>query len=119
MDRFTAFFLVAVGLVYGDLDAENPFYRLVLPGLLIASLLYLFWFRAFLALAGAALAYHFMDISGQSLFRGAVLPILFGVCLICFLLWSGLGRYGGGDGGGDFGDFGGFDGGGDGGGGGD
>jgi uncharacterized membrane protein YgcG len=106
MDRFTALFLIAVGLIYGDLEADNPFYRLVLPGLLIASLLYLFWFKAFLALSGAVLSYHYMDLSGQSLFKGGVLPFIFFICLICFLLWSGLSRYGSGDGGGgDFGDF--------------
>lgn len=120
MDKFTATFLLAVGAIYSDLDSDNLFYNFVLPALLVGSLLYLFSLKAFLALAGAALAYHYMDLTSQSFFSGLLMPLLFGICLLFFMLWSGLGRYaGGGDGGGDFGDFGGFggDGGGDGGGG--
>jgi hypothetical protein len=116
--RFTALILLGIGLVYGDLDADNPFYRLALPALTLGSLLYLFWYKAFLALAGAVVCYHFMDLQSQSLLQGGLLPMLFGLCVILFLLWSGLlnliGAAGGGDGGSDFfGDAGGGDGGGD------
>ncbi|MEJ2454408.1 MAG: hypothetical protein P8103_09660 [Candidatus Thiodiazotropha sp.] len=121
MDKFTAFVLLGIGLVYSDLESEQLFYSLVLPGVVIASLLYLFWYRAFLALSGAALCYHLMDLGSQSLIRGGLMPFLFALCCLLFLLWSGLGTLTGGSGygdGGDFGDFGG-DGGGDAGGGGD
>ena len=119
MEKFTAIVLLAIGLIYADLESDNLFLSLVLPGVVLATLLYLFWYRAFLALCGAVLSYHFMDLGGQSVLRGAVMPILFGLCLALFLLWSGLGLLlgggnGYGDGGGDFGDFGGGgDGGGD------
>ena len=112
MEKFTAFVLLAIGLIYADLESDNLFYNLVLPGVVLASLLYLFWYRAFLALTGAALSYHFMDLGSQSMIRGGLMPLLLGLCLVLFLLWSGLGFLfsGGsasGDGGGDFGDFGG------------
>lgn len=117
MDRFTAFVLLAIGLIYGDLDADNLFHRLVLPAVVLGSLLYLFWYKAFLALAGAAVCYHFMDIESQSIISGGLMPLLFGICVMLFLLWSGLGNLtsgigGSGDGGGFFGDGGGGDGGG-------
>ncbi len=118
MEKFAAFVFLGIGLVYSDLESEQLFYSLVLPGVVIASLLYLFWYRAFLALTGAALCYHFMDLGSQSPIRGGLLPILFALCCVLFLLWSGLGTLTGGSDGGDFGDFGG-DGGGDAGGGGD
>ncbi len=123
MERFTAFVLLAVGLVYSDLDADSFWYSLALPGLVVATLLYLFWFRAFMALAGAALCWYFMDLESRSLLSGGLMPFLFALCVLLFVFWSGLtrrlgGGRGSGDGGG-FGDFGGFDGdgGGDGGGG--
>ena len=116
MEKLTAFVLLGVGLVYSDLDSPNLFHSLLLPGLVLACLLYLFWYRAFIALCGAYLSYHFMDLESSSMLRGGVMPLLFGLCLILFLFWSGLGRLLGGGGQSDGGGFGDFDGGGDGGG---
>ena len=119
MEKFTAFVLLGIGLVYSDLESSNLFYSWALPALVLACLIFLFWYKAFLALCGAYLCYHFMDVESQSLLRGGLMPLLFGLCVILFLFWAGLGNLfsGGGDGtGGGFGD---FDGGGDGGGGGE
>ncbi len=114
MERFTAFVLLAIGLVYSDLDADSVFYSLALPGLVLATLLYLFWLRAFMALTGAVLCWHFMDLESHSLLSGGLMPLLFALCVLLFIFWSGLGRLlGGGRGssdGGDIGGFGGFDG---------
>ena len=114
MEKLTAFVLLGIGLVYSDLDSSSLLYSLLLPGLVLACLVYLFWYKAFLALCGAYLCYHFMDLGSQSMLRGGLLPLLFGLCLILFLLWSGLGRLLGGGGHGDGGGFGDFCGGGDG-----
>jgi hypothetical protein len=113
--KVTAVVLLAIGLIYSDLDANNLFFGMVLPAVVIGCLLYLFWYKAFLALAGATLCYHFMDLESMSLIRGGLLPLLFGIFVMLFLLWSGLGALNGGSDGGFFDGFGGGDGGGDGG----
>lgn len=115
MEKFTALVLLAAGLIYSDLEADNLFHSLLLPGVVLASLIYLFWYKAFFALVGAVASFHFMDLESQSMLRGGLMPLLFGICVVLFLLWSGLTNLVGGndygDGGG-FGDFGGGDGGG-------
>jgi hypothetical protein len=70
MDKFTACVLLAIGLVYADLESEQLFHSLELPAVVIASLLYLFWYWAFLALSGAAFCFHFMDLGSVSFIRG-------------------------------------------------
>ena len=57
MEKLIAFVLLCTGLVYSDLASSNLFYSLLLPTLVIACLLYLFWYKAFLALCGAYLSY--------------------------------------------------------------
>lgn len=70
-----------------DLASQSLFTGYALPGILVVCLMYLFWFKGFLALVGAAGAFHYMDLSSQSTFEGVLLPVFFGICLIYFSWW--------------------------------
>lgn len=119
MIKIAAWFMVAVGLIYSDLDSRSFLHGVVLPLLLTLSLMYLFWLKGFIALVAAVGSFHYMDIGSTSNFEGVVLPLFFAACVMYLIWWLG-GHLGPGDtgaGGGFSGDSGGGDtGGGDGGG---
>ncbi len=112
MDKAIAFFFIAVGLVYSDLASSHWLYGYLLPGALVLGLAYLFWPRPFLALCGGYFTFQYMDIGSQSWFSGVILPLIFALCVLYFILWMGMaavteaGQGGslGGDSGGDCGD---------------
>lgn len=97
MDRAIAFFFVAVGAVYSELGSDDLWHGYALPALFVLGLLYLFWYRGFLAIAAGAAAFHFMDVNSASLFKGLVLPIFFGVCVLYLMWWAGTSGFSGGD----------------------
>ena len=90
MDRFTAFFLGVVGLVSSEIGSDDLWHGYVFPAVLLGSLLYLFWLKGFLAIAGAVAAFHFMDLDSPSLFKAVLLPLFLVVCIIYFIWWAGV-----------------------------
>jgi len=119
MEKTIALFIVAVGLVYSDLDSPHWFFGYLLPAALVLGLAYLLWLRPFVALCGAYFSFQHMDVGSQSWFSGVVLPLLFALCVFYLLWWMGMaatrenagGVFGADVGGGDWGDGGGCDGG--------
>jgi len=112
-----AWFVIALSLVYGDFGSGEFWRGIVLPGLMILALLYLFWLRGFIALTIGFTTFHYMDLGSTSVFQGVVLPLLFAATLLYLIWWSGARLHGTHQTGGGDGLFG--DGGGDGGSGGD
>lgn len=88
MNKLLALFAIALGLVYSELGSTDFINGLLFPALLVGGLLYLSWFKGFIAILAAGVAFHFMDIEGQGLFTAILLPIFFGICLIYLLFWS-------------------------------
>lgn len=90
-----AWFVVALSLVYGDFGSGELWRGIVLPGLLLLALAYLFWLRGFIALAVAFVTFKYMDLGSTSVFDGVVLPLLFAITLMYLIWWSGARLHGG------------------------
>lgn len=121
MDKTIALFIVAVGLVYSNLESSHWFFGYLLPAASLLGLAYLLWLKPFLALCGAYFSFQSMDLNSQSWFNGVLLPLFFALCVFYLIGWLTTaavlentgGTFGGDAGGGDWGDGGGGDGGGD------
>jgi len=113
MNKFIAIIFVVAGVVYSEFESSDIIFGYILPSILVLSLLYLFGLKGFLIITAACTAYYYMDLGSSSVFKAALLPIFFGVCIIYFIWWLSLtGWHAGwyndfgddGDGGGDGGD---------------
>jgi len=62
MDKFTALFAIALGVIYSDLDASNAFNSLLFPLLSVCGIAYLFWFQGFVVITTGLIAASYSDL---------------------------------------------------------
>lgn len=96
----------AYGFIYGELGAPDLWHGLFLPGVFVLCVMYLFWFKGFVAIAIGLAAYQMTEIEGQSVLRSIIAPLIVAICIIYLAWWARM-RLPGGDAGisgGDLGD---------------
>ena len=85
--KVLAIVVALLSFAYVDFGSDSILVGYVLPGLLGLSLMFLFWFKGFVAIVVGAAAFQNMNLSSQSTFTGVFLPVVFGICLIYFAWW--------------------------------
>jgi len=84
--KVIALFLLAVGIVYSELSSDALWQGYVAPGILFASLLYLFWFKRFVVLTTGIILLDHINLESTSVLESIILPLFFLVCVTYILV---------------------------------
>jgi len=84
--KVIALFLLAVGIVYSELSSDALWQGYVAPGILFASLLYLFWFKRFVVLTTGIILLDHINLESTSVLESIIIPLFFLVCVTYILV---------------------------------